>query len=64
MTAEHNVFSDFGDAQALYFGGDMEAAIALTGEVAGRIDSVRSVADIISDTVAEFAQAVARLTGN
>jgi enoyl-[acyl-carrier protein] reductase II len=64
VTAEHNVFSDFGDAQALYFGGDMEAAIALTGEVAGRIDSVRSVADIISDTVAEFAQAVARLTGN
>ncbi len=64
VTAEHNVFSDFGDAQALYFGGDMEAAIALTGEVAGRIDSVRSVADIISDTVAEFAQAVARLAGN
>ena len=64
VTAEHNVFNDFGDAQALYFGGDMEAAIALTGEVAGRIDSVRSVADIISDTVAEFAQAVARLTGN
>ena len=29
--AEHNVFGDFGDAQALYFGGDMEAAIALVG---------------------------------
>jgi enoyl-[acyl-carrier protein] reductase II len=64
VMAEHNVFSDFGDAQALYFGGDMEAAIALTGEVAGRIDSVRPVADIINDTVAEFAQVIARLTGN
>ncbi len=64
VTAEHNVFSDFGDAQALYFGGDMEAAIALTGQVAGRIDSVRPVAEIIDDTVAEFAQVITRLTGN
>ena len=28
--AEHNVFGEFGDAKALYFGGDMEAAIALS----------------------------------
>jgi len=62
VTAEHNVFGDFGDAQALYFGGDMEAAIALTGEVAGRIDAVRPVADIIGDTITEFNAAVARLT--
>ena len=59
--AEHNVFGDFGDAQALYFGGDMEAAIALSGQVAGRIDAVRPVADIIADTVAEFAATVERL---
>ena len=26
---------DFGDPQALYFGGDMEAALALTGQAAG-----------------------------
>ncbi|MGB1381653.1 MAG: NAD(P)H-dependent flavin oxidoreductase, partial [Ilumatobacteraceae bacterium] len=45
--AEHNVFGDFGDPQALYFGGDMEAAIALGGQVAGRIDEIRPVADII-----------------
>lgn len=63
VTADHNVFGDFGDAQALYFGGDMEAAIALTGQVAGRIDAVRPVADIISDTVTEFSQTVAALTG-
>jgi enoyl-[acyl-carrier protein] reductase II len=64
VNVDHNVFGEFGDAQALYFGGDMEAAIALTGQVAGRIDSVRPVADIISDTVSEFAAAVASLGGN
>lgn len=34
----------------LYFGGDMNAALALCGEVAGRIDSVRPVADILAET--------------
>ena len=63
LYAEHNVFGDFGDPQALYFGGDMNAAIALSGEVAGRIDAVRPVADIIADTVAEFAATIARLAG-
>ncbi|MGA1569518.1 MAG: NAD(P)H-dependent flavin oxidoreductase [Ilumatobacteraceae bacterium] len=63
VDAEHNVFGDFGDPQALYFGGDMNAAIALSGQVAGRIDEIRSVADIIADTVAGFAAAAARLQG-
>ena len=48
---------------ALYFGGDMEAAIPLTGQVAGRIKSVRPVADIIADTVAEFRAVVQSLAG-
>lgn len=38
----------------LYFGGDLEASIALTGQVAGRIEEVRPVADIVHDTVREF----------
>jgi enoyl-[acyl-carrier protein] reductase II len=59
----HNVFGDFGDAKALYFGGDMNAAIALGGQVAGRIDEVRPVADVIADTVREFGEVVARLQG-
>ena len=63
QTSEHNVFGEFGNAKALYFGGDMEAAIALGGQVMGRIDEVRPVADIIADTVREFAQVVARLGG-
>ncbi len=62
VDAEHNVFGDFGDPKALYFGGDMNAAIALSGQVAGRIESVRSVADIIGDTTTEFHDAITRLT--
>ncbi len=52
--AEHNVFGDFGDAQALYFGGDMEAAIALGGQVMGRIDEIRPVGEIIAECAEEF----------
>ena len=63
LDSSDNVFGEFGDAMALYFGGDMEAAIALSGQVAGRIDSVRPVADIIADTVREFGEVVARLAG-
>jgi enoyl-[acyl-carrier protein] reductase II len=62
VDAEHNVFGDFGDPQALYFGGDMNAAIALSGQVAGRVESVEPVSRIIDDTVAEFAATVARLS--
>ncbi len=36
-----------GSTGDLYFGGDMEASLALSGQVAGRIDSVEPVADII-----------------
>lgn len=60
--ADHNIFGDFGNAKDLYFGGDMEAAIALSGQVAGRIEEVRSVRDIIASTIDEFAVTVARLS--
>ena len=33
----------------LYFGGDMEASLANTGQVAGRIDEIRPVADILRE---------------
>jgi enoyl-[acyl-carrier protein] reductase II len=46
--------AEFGTAMDLYFGGDMEASIALTGQVAGRIESVAPVRDIIHTTVTEF----------
>ena len=49
-----NIMGEFGRALDLYFGGDMEASIALSGQVAGRIDSVKPVAQVISETVREF----------
>ncbi|MDB5469098.1 MAG: nitronate monooxygenase [Caulobacter sp.] len=58
---EGGVMAEFGNALKLYFGGDMEASIALSGQVAGRIDSVRPVADIIRDTVREFEEVTAEL---
>jgi enoyl-[acyl-carrier protein] reductase II len=36
--------------QDLYFGGEMEAAYAMSGQVAGRIDAVRPVRDILEET--------------
>jgi enoyl-[acyl-carrier protein] reductase II len=48
------VMGEFGTAMDLYFGGDMEASLALTGQVCGRIDEVRPVAEIIADCVDEF----------
>jgi enoyl-[acyl-carrier protein] reductase II len=35
----------------LYFGGNLEASFAFSGQVAGRIDRVRPVADILRETV-------------
>jgi enoyl-[acyl-carrier protein] reductase II len=58
---EAGIMAEFGNALKLYFGGDMEASIALSGQVAGRIDSVRPVADIIADTVREFEEVIADL---
>ena len=56
------VTTEFVRAKDLYFGGDMEASIALTGQVAGRIDSVKSVKQIIDETVHDFQGTVAQMT--
>jgi enoyl-[acyl-carrier protein] reductase II len=59
--AEENVMGEFGRAQDLYFGGDMNAAIALAGQVAGRIEEVRPVADVIRETAKEFFEVIERV---
>ncbi|HVM54502.1 MAG TPA: nitronate monooxygenase [Acidimicrobiales bacterium] len=56
--------AEFGTAKDLYFGGDMEASLALGGQVMGRIDEVRPVADIIRDTVEEFFEVIGSLSGD
>ncbi len=52
----------FAGVQELYFGGDMEAAIPLSGQVVGRIDEVKSAGDIVQETVAGFYDAVMGLS--
>jgi enoyl-[acyl-carrier protein] reductase II len=49
-----NVMENMSGIPQLYFGGDMEAAIPLSGEVCGRIDAVLSAAQIIDETIAGF----------
>ncbi|MCU0259398.1 MAG: nitronate monooxygenase [Ilumatobacteraceae bacterium] len=58
---EHVGMERFGRVQELYFGGDMEASIPLTGQVAGRIESVRPVAEIIDDLIAGFHATIGEL---
>ena len=61
---ETNAMTEFGSAQELYFGGDMEASIALTGQVCGRIDSVRPVAEVIEEVKREFFETLADLSSS
>src|ERR1700744_6355004 len=56
-----NIMAEFGNALDLYFGGDMEASIAPSGQAAGRIDDIKPVAQVIAETVAEFEAGVAAL---
>lgn len=53
FATEGNAMTAFGTATDLYFGGDMEASIALSGQVAGRIESVEPVASIIDECATE-----------
>ena len=57
--AEH-----FSGVNELYFDGDMEAAIPLSGQVVGRIDEVKTADEIVQDTMWGFYKAVNRLAAN
>lgn len=56
-----NIFGEFANTQDVYFGGDLEAGIALTGQVAGRIKEVKPVAQIFEETLEEYHRIVAAL---
>ena len=47
-----------GSPADLYFGGDMEAAIPMAGQVSGRIDGVLPVAEIMAELVEGFGDAL------
>ncbi|MEO1407525.1 MAG: nitronate monooxygenase [Pseudomonadota bacterium] len=57
-----NIFGEFAGTQDVYFGGDLEAGIALTGQVAGRINAVRPIKDILDETIEEFLTVSARMS--
>ena len=62
LERDENVsLAEMSRVQDLYFGGDMEASIALTGQVMGRIENVASVADIIDETISTYRATVTRL---
>ena len=54
--------NDMSNIQDLYFGGDMNAAPALSGQSVGLIDEVKSVKDIIDQTVLEFNETCNKLS--
>lgn len=56
-----NIMGEMRGVLDLYFGGDMEAAIALSGQVAGRIDAVKPASQIIEDIIAEFHDIMAEI---
>jgi enoyl-[acyl-carrier protein] reductase II len=56
--------AEFANVADLYFGGDLEAAIALGGQVMGRIEDVKPVAEIIEETVAGFHLTLAQLAAS
>lgn len=65
LEREENVsLTEMSRVRDLYFAGDMEASIALTGQVMGRIDHVASVAEIIDETIAVYRSTVARLAAD
>jgi enoyl-[acyl-carrier protein] reductase II len=51
----------FANTQDVYFGGDLEAGIALTGQSAGRITEVKPVEEILWGTVRQFRERVEAL---
>ncbi len=61
LNPQGDVRPEFTTIRDLYFGGDLESSIALTGQVAGRIDSVKPVKQIIEEIIAEFEEEIARL---
>ncbi len=60
--AEHVGMDVFGRVMDLYFGGDMEASIALCGQVAGRIEEIKPVKQIIEETIDGFEETIGRLS--
>jgi enoyl-[acyl-carrier protein] reductase II len=58
---QRNAMGAFGNVRDTYFGGDLDHGIALGGQVAGRIDASRPVAEIIGECVDQCEAVLAEL---
>jgi enoyl-[acyl-carrier protein] reductase II len=56
-----NVMENMAGIPQLYFGGDMEAAIPLSGQVCGRIEAVISARQVIDETISGFQEVMSGL---
>ena len=63
LMGQFQPFEHMANILDLYFGGDLEAAIPLTGQVMGRINEARSAAEIVESTMAGFHSCLAGLQG-
>jgi enoyl-[acyl-carrier protein] reductase II len=61
LTLEGDPMALLGDIMSLYRDGDINASLPQLGQVAGRIDNIQPVAEIIRQTVAEFEDTLGRL---
>lgn len=59
-----SIFAEFANTRDVYFKGDLEAGIALTGQVAGRIREVKPVAGILEETIAQYLEIIAGLAAH
>jgi enoyl-[acyl-carrier protein] reductase II len=63
QSAEQISLPPLDDLLSLYFDGDLSAAFAFGGQVAGRIDEVRPVREIIEETIEEFHETLRATAG-
>jgi enoyl-[acyl-carrier protein] reductase II len=61
LSLEGDPMSLLGDILALYRDGDINASLPQLGQVAGRIEAIQPVAEIIRQTVAEFEDTLGKL---
>lgn len=58
---EKNAMFELMNTRPLYFGGDMEASLALCGEVAGRVDSIKPVGEVVAKIASDCLEVIAKL---
>ena len=63
LMGQFQPFEHMANILDLYFGGDLEAAIPLTGQVMGRINEARSAAEVVESTMEGFHACLAGLQG-